>query len=625
MKMRSGKYRRRAGALLLAVALLCGLTAGCSFPSHSTAPERESAASGPYQQGNGDLSGQTAGDAGTQETLTAQDAFDDLCGRFLREQLAGSFLNLHYSMVSPEDHGITGYDVDLGEFSLDRMREDRSLQRAFQAELAGIDQILLDPERRLTYRILEEAFRLEEAGDGLELYYQPLVPATGIQAQLPILLAEFAFRSRQDIEDYLTMFSSIDTYYRQILEFEQERAAAGLFMTDACAEQIIEESAPYLLPPENNFMTTAFDQRIDDFEGLTGVEREDYKARNAAIVETHFIPAYELLTEGLAALEGTGVNDQGMCFYPEGRDYYEYLVRSSIGTTYGSIRGLRDAIEDQIDADLQAMSQIIREHPETAEEISAPTFAYTDPDQILSHLSGQIAADFPEAPECHYVTKYVPDELSGTLGPAFFLTPPIDDYDDCVIYINPDITSDSQDLYPTLAHEGIPGHMYQNTYFLSHCGSDLRKVLTFTSYSEGWATYVENYSYTTDNGLPPELGRLLAHNVSANLGIHAMMDININYFGWTREQTGDLLASYFDTSDPSLTDTFYNAMLNSPVNYLEYYAGYLEIIQMRDKAIEARGSRFRLKDFHQFLLDTGPAPFTVIYEEFLNWLTSEPQ
>ncbi len=657
---------RRFWGLCLAAALILCAAGGCSRPAQDISePESgrqtlsgQSAAAengGPSQNESnaGSLSGSlsqdssagnssspggtdpaSGGGSGTQtaESQTKYDpqtrrarqeaakAFDTLCGQFLREQLSGSFLNLHYSLLDPEAYGITDSPVSFGDFSLTTMQEDRDSQRMFQKQLADIDSDLLDEDDQLTYRILREALLQEEAGDGLELYYEPLAASTGVQAQLPILLAEFAFRQQQDIEDYLTLLSGIDEYYAQILAFEQERSAAGLFMTDESVNQIADGCAGYMLPAENNFMTTTFDQRIDAFDGLTGQQREEYKARNLEIVEADFIPAYRLLLDGLNALKGTCTNEQGLCYFPDGKAYYEYLVFAGTGVNYDSVENLRDDIADQIDRELAAMSRILAEHPETADQILDYAFAYTEPEQILEHLESQIQADFPEIPECHYETKLVPEELSLTLGPAFFLVPPIDDYDDCVIYINPDSTSDSQALYTTLAHEGMPGHMYQNTYFLAHCTNNLRKVLSFTSYSEGWATYVENYSYTTDNGLSPELGQLLAHNASANLGLHALLDINIHYFGWTMDQVSTFLEPYFDVSQTDVIRSLYQVILNAPTNYLEYYAGYLEILHMRDEAMETLGSRFALKDFHRFLLETGPAPYTVIYDEFQKWL-----
>lgn len=611
-------FQKKLWLFITAVSLLVCLTAACSHSEQISLPEKETAPLESQAQTE-----QETPKSSEQNAAQICSQFDRLCQDFMIDQLSGSFLNLHYTLLDPGAYGITDYEKSFGDFSLNALKEERAGQKEFQREFEKINPKLLDSSRQLTYRILMDAFEAENAGDGLELYCQPLAPATGTQAQLPILLGEFTFRSRQDIEDYLTLLADIDEYYRQILDFEKEKSQAGLFMTDSCVDQIIDECSGYLLPPENNFMTSAFNQRVDAVSDLSEQEKSDYKSRNQTIVAEHFIPAYQLLTDGLKSLKGTCTNEQGLCFYPQGSAYYEYLVHASTGTTYPTIEALRDAISAQIDSDLSAMAQILKEHPETADQVMDYRFSLTEPTEILEHLKTQISHDFPEIPACSYTTKTVPKELSSTLGPAFFLVPPIDDYDQCVIYVNPDSTSTDQDLYTTLAHEGIPGHMYQNVYFLSNCSSQLRKILSFASYSEGWAFYVENYSYTTDNGLSPALGQILALNTSASLGLHALVDININYFGWTREQVQQFLSPYFnDSPDSSLTDTIYNVMLNTPVNYLNYYVGYLEIIHMKEQAQAALGDRFDLKDFHTFLLDIGPAPFTVIHEDFQTWLNA---
>ena len=440
-----------------------------------------------------------------------------------------------------------------------------------------------------------------------------------MQAQLPVLLAEYVFYDAGDIEEYLTLLADIDRYYRQILDFEKEKARAGLFLTDACADQIIEECEAYTLDPEYNFMTTSFDQRVDAMEELSEEERAACKERNLEIVASDFIPAYELLLEGLEDLKGACTNELGLCYYSGGKTYYEYLVRS-LGSTYPSIDKMKRAIEQQIRSDLSAISDIVQEHPETAEEAAGYQFAYTTPESILRQLETQAAEEFPEIEDYSYSARYVPEALRQTLGPAFFLVPPIDRYNSCVIYINPDSVSQDQSLFTTLAHEGIPGHLYQNVYFLSQCASDIRKILSFGSYSEGWATYVEHCAYTMDNGLSPALGELLARNASATLGLHALMDINIHYYGWDREQVASYLEQFFDIRGGGVADALFDAMLSSPANYLEYYVGYLEILNMRQQAEETLGDRFEAKEFHRFLLDIGPAPFTVIRPRFQAWL-----
>lgn len=617
MKIRKKSLHRFLLPLLLTVCLLCGCLNGSRPQETSGVLPAETSADGQAEDTSPDKSNSETYE---QDAQNIQKHFDDLCQTLFEDQISKDYLSLHYSLKDPEDYGITDYSRNFGTFSLAEMQENQAEQDKLRQDLAAIDISYLTDNQKLTYRILAKSLEYEELGRGLELYYQPLAPSTGIQAQLPVLLTEFIFYDKQDVEDYLTLVSGIEDYFQQILDFEKEKARAGLSLTDGCIDQIVNECGAYLLAPEHNLMAAGFDRRIDDMADLTEEERADFKARNLTILAEDFIPAYELLLNGLKELKGTCTNEQGLYYDPKGKDYYEYLVQSSIGTTYSSMEEIQKAIEQQIDSDLLTISQILKDSPETAKELENYKFCETQPEKILELLKVEMEEDFPEIVPYHYTAKYVPEELEQTLGPAFFLVPPIDAYDSCIIYINPGTIAGSQTLFTTLAHEGIPGHLYQNVYFLSRCDSSIRKILSFLGYSEGWATYVENYSYTINNGLSPELGQILAHNASASLGIHALMDLNINYFGWNREQVSDYLKQFFDVSQPNVVDSIYQAMKNDPSNYMAYYVGYLEILKMRDLAQETLKEQFQLKEFHKFLLDIGPAPFTVIEPYFKAWL-----
>lgn len=612
MKSRKRKNRYLAASLFLIICLLWG----CMH--NPAAPSKFSGGTYSQEQGKNTLEPEQL----RQEAQKARADFEELCQTLFQDELSQSYLTLHYTLTDPESYGITDYAKTFGTFSLENMKENEKEQEQLRKDLAAINPDYLTDSQRLTYRILAKAMEYELLAQGLELYYQPLAPSTGVQAQLPILLTEFTFYKKQDVEDYLTLLSDMDSYYRQILDFEKEKAAAGLFMTDACIDQVVEESNAYLLPVEQNLMASGFDRRIDAMEDLTEEEKADFKARNLTVLNEHFIPAYELLLQGLTELKGSCTNEKGLCYDPEGKAYFEYLVNSSIGTTYDTMDELRKAMEDRISNDLLAIARILKENPDVLNQMDEYSFCETEPEKILTLLKQETAKDFPEIVSYSYVTKFVPEELQQSLSPAFFLVPPVNQYDNCVIYINPGSSSGTQTLFTTLAHEGIPGHLYQNVYFLSNCESNIRKILSFLGYSEGWASYVENYCYTIDNGLSPELGQILARNASATLGIHALMDLNINYYGWDEQQVKEYLEQYFDVEGNDVVSTIYHAMKNDPSNYMAYYVGYLEIVTMRDRAQEILKDKFQIKEFHRFLLDMGPAPFTVIEPYFEAWVES---
>ncbi len=598
--------------LLLSICLLWGCAGGRNATeSPDSAPETTIS----------ETTQAAADHSDTEAARQAQNTFEQLCQDFFQKQASESFLTLHYTLKDPEKYGITDYKVRFGEFSLDYMKESQQRMAQLQDSLADIDPAHLTDQQKLTYRILTKALQYENAGQGLELYYQPLTPSTGVHAQLPILLTEFVFYDKSDIENYLTLLADMDRYFQQILDFEKLQAEAGLFMTDACVDQVVADCDAYMLASDHNLMVTGFDKRIDEMTALTEEEKGGYKLRNRTIVTEDFIPAYELLTTGLKSLKGSGTNEQGLCYHPEGKAYYEYLVNAAIGPTCTTIDELQKTLQDQIDADLLAISRILEASPQTSKELADYQFVEQDPLKALAFLENAVKEDFPEISQYSYVTKYVPTELEQTLSPAFFLVPPIDSYQNCVIYINQSSSAATDSLFTTLAHEGIPGHLYQNVYFLSNCNSNIRKILSFLGYSEGWATYVENYAYTLPgNGLSQELGQVLAHNSSASLGIHALLDLNVNYYGWDKQTTSQFLNQYFDISQDNVVESLYQAVVNNPSNYLTYYAGYLEIIQMRKLAEETLGDQFQLREFHQFLLDMGPAPFSVIEPYFKTWL-----
>lgn len=555
--------------------------------------------------------------------LSMQKNFDLFTDDLFRNEISNSGISFHFTMADPSSRGLKTVPLTLGDFSLDNMKKNLKDMAELKKKLIQFNPQKLTKDQRLTYQILYSYIDTELSLEGLELYSQPLTTTIGIQAQLPVLFAEYAFYGREDVEHYLSLLSTIDNYYSQILEFEKQKSEAGLFMSDSAADHVLKSCEAYLIQPDHSFLAETFNTRVDALNDLTPEEKAAYKEKNLKVLEEHFVPAYKNLINGITALMGTGTNDKGLSWYPDGKKYFEYLVNSNTGTSYDSVESLKKAIEKQISADIKALGQITKDNPKVLEKLDSYSFQVTKPEEILESLKSQLSKDFPELPPCQHTVKYVPKALESSLSPAFYLVPPIDRYEDNIIYINSNPRFQNDDLYTTLAHEGYPGHLYQNVYFLSKSPSDLRSILSFSSYSEGWATYVENYSYTLDNGLDPDLGKLLAHNSAVTLGIYAYLDICINYEGWDKEQTGKYLSTFYNVEKTDIVDSIYNGLIENPTNYMEYYVGYLEIMEMRNAARRILKDKFDLKEFHTFLLDTGPAPFSVILPEFRNWLGKE--
>ena len=560
-----------------------------------------------------------------KETAAAEQArFDALMDETFRDSVTTSLLTLHYSVSDPAKYGITDYPCTFGEFSVPDMQENLMELQALDSQLNSFNRSLLTDEQILTLDILNEHVDTELSLEGIELYQTPLSSFTGIQIDLPVVLSEYHFYTKKDIDEYLELLSNTDEFFDQILTFEQERASAGLFCSDAAVDHIVESCQPYMIDADYHILHTSFLTRLEEFPSLTEEEKNAYIQQNSAILSEQFIPAYKQLADGLSKLKGTGQYEGGLCHYPDGKKYFEYLVRSNTGTSYTNMSDLQNAIEKKNVADIAAMAAIIRNRPELLDQVETFSFSPEDPQEILESLKQEISSDFPEIPEHSYEIKNVAPELKDTLSPALYMVPPMDRYDENIIYLNmTENNGITQHLYTTLAHEGYPGHLYQNVYFYSTNPCPIRCLLSFNGYSEGWGLYSEFLSYTFQNGMDPDGARLLMYNASASIGLNALLDLNINYFGWDEDQTREYLSDYYDVENSNIVSEIYQTLIENPGYYLTYYVGYMEFCEMREQAEKELGDKFDAKEFHKLMLDIGPAPFSVIRSRLETWLLTQ--
>lgn len=587
---------------LLSLLLCLSLIAGCTKPEQDNSPT-------------------DAPEKRPSESLSVSEQFDDFTNELFRSEIVLNTINLHYTLAHPENYGITEYEPTLGTFDYEEMQETYSALEELKTELLAFDTKKLTKEQNLTYDIIMDYVEAELSVSDLLLYTEILGPTTGYQAQLPVLLAEYGFRTKQDIEDYLTLISQVDELFADIVTFEEKKAEAGLFMSDYAADEIINQCREFIESPEDNYMIEVFNDEMAAFEGLTEKERNDYIERNRTLITTDVVKGYQTLIDGLTACKGKGVNELGLCYYQDGKRYYEYLVLAGTGSNR-TVPELQKMTEDYINGALNSMYLIMMRNPEAFEAMDDYSFCATEPNAILEDLGAKISEDFPKAPNANYKVKYVHPSMQEHMSPAFYLTPPIDDTENNVIYINEKYAD--EDIYTTLAHEGYPGHLYQTVYTSSKNLPLVRNLFGYSGYTEGWATYVEyeySYGYALD-GADRNLANLLKLNMAATLGLYAQIDMGIHYDGWDRAAVEQYLEG-FGIDDKEAAREIFETMVEEPSNYLSYFIGYMEFLNLRDKAETELGTAFSAKEFHDFLLTSGPAPFYVLEKYMTDWMQEQ--
>lgn len=546
--------------------------------------------------------------------------FDAYTDQLFVNEVQGDSLTLNYTIAKPETYGITDYTPTFGTYTLKDMKEGNKLTKKYLKELEKFDYDTLSDSQKLTYDIIYKYFKNHICSDKMLLYREDLSPSSGVQAIFPVLLAEYHFHNKQDITDYIALLNQIDEYFKQIIDFQKQKAKAGLFMSDSTADAVIAQCNEFIAHKEDNYLITFFNERVDTYTALAQSEKQAYKDQNKEAILNSMIPAYEFLIKELIALKGSGKNTEGLCHLKKGKDYYQYLVRNTTGSDR-SMKDINKMLDEKASECLVNIATIVTTDPDIQTKLDNYYYPLTDPDEILSYLQKTITNDFPALSNVNCTIKAVDKSLENYLSPAFYLTPQLDDFEDNSIYINHNKKYDLSEIFTTIAHEGYPGHLYQNCYYNQQKPSLIRHIMNFEGYSEGWATYVENYSYSI-SGLDEQVAKVLSNNSIATLCIYGKCDLNINYYGWDLNATKEYLKGY-GIKDENIATIIFNRMVQEPCSYLKYTLGYLELASLRKKAEDQLGNKFSAMNFHKFILDMGPCQFSILEKHMDQWMAQQ--
>lgn len=540
--------------------------------------------------------------------------FQSFTNEVFCQEVSSNSISLHYSLKDPEKYGIREAPVTFGSFSADSKAAEASYEN-LKAALNQFSYDSLSVENQLTYDVLDYYLQMAQKNANYLLYEEPLGLVSGIQTQLPVLLSEYQFYSEEDIDTYLELMQTTPDYFDSLIAFEKEKSKAGLFMADYAADTVIAQCTAFMEMGESNYLISTFVDRLKELN-ISSAQQSSYIKKNAQMLQSYVLPAYSRLVSAVQSLKGTGKNEEGLCHLPDGKNYYEQIVEEATGSGR-TVPELEDLTRRQIISDLEAMEEVLQIAGNEAKETAA--MEDNNPVTILNELESKTGKSFPEHPETVTQVKYVPKAMEEHLSPAFYMIPAIDNTKENVIYVNQSQMSNNLTLYTTLAHEGYPGHLYQTVYYAGTDPDPLRSIFNFGGYVEGWATYAEMCSYYLSS-LSKEQATLLQKNSSIILGLYALADMGIHYEGWSKIDTIAFFKNY-GIKDSKVIERIYELIIGSPGNYLKYYIGYVEFLELKKEWAKQKGNDFSQKEFHEAVLSVGPAPFTLV-EEYMGKLTN---
>lgn len=611
-KIKFAKKIKRAAVILAAAALLVSSTA-CS--SHMFDVK--------------DIFGVTRDKE--EDYTSEQKRFEEFLHDEYVDSVTSDTLTYNYEIKDGDALGIPEPEVSLGDddMSDEGIRKQKAEFDETYEKLTSFDREDLTENQQLTYDIIKQYMENQEQGY-LNIYLsEPFSPMKGLQANISTYFTDYRFDDKGDVERYIEVLGMVKDYFDDYLEFEKVKSEKGYFMSDDVCDAVIEQCEDFISDKDNHFMIQTFNDSIESLSFLTEEEIRNFEAQNKKAVADSLIPAFQDVIDVLSSLKGTGKNDGGLCNYEGGKDYYTYLLQNAAGTDKTPDE-VAEMLDDNLSQLLTDMTSMVIKDYDSYEYLYSnyddlfSEYDDAEPTEIIDRLMETATEHYPDMREIRYTAKKLDKSLEEIQENvlAYYMSPAIDDQDNNLIRVNGKHTDG---MWTTLAHEGYPGHMLQNAYYMSTDPEPIRTVLNFLGYKEGWAMYAcyDALSYYTFEGASnsENVAKLYQINDEINYLVCGRIDIGINYEGWSLQDAKDYLVGKGLSGDAA--DGLYTTLVGDPAVYQSYSTGYYELKEIRDYAEEELGSKFDLKEFNTVVLETGPCQFNILRQQVDKYINTK--
>ena len=508
----------------------------------------------------------------------------------------------------------------LNDMSDAYIRETQSLEKAILALLKTYDRAALTPEQQLSYDVyvwyLEDQIRGHEFVD-YDYIIRPGV--IGYQDNLVQFFTDiYPLTNKQDAEDYITCLSLVETQMKQVVDRLERRAEIGVVLPcdilpwmgsnlRAIANSDADETPFY----------TAFEEKLNALDTISAADKKTLLKAAEDAIEKSVLPGFDALAGLLEKQQRTATGDIGVSKIPNGEAYYAYLLRHYTTTdlTADEIHELGQQDLIRIHADMRVLFDKLG-YP--AGE-SLPTLynrvaresgflqgqaILREYEAIIEAVKADIAPVFDLQPKADVIVIGVP---SG----GYYLHPAVDGSRPGAFYAS-NTGSEPRFGMPTLAyHEAIPGHHQQIAIAQELPLPFFRKDMGFLGYVEGWALYAERLAWELgvyEDDIYGDLGRLQAEAFRAT---RLVVDTGIHVTGWTYNQAVDYMLQNTGMSRDAVESQIWR-YITWPGQATAYKVGMIEILEQRQRAMDALGDDFDLKAFHNVVLGNGSVPLELL-------------
>ncbi|MBU7013494.1 MAG: DUF885 domain-containing protein [Theionarchaea archaeon] len=585
------------------------------------------------------------------QSSTVDDIVSDLKGLSIDEFFDASFKQL--LLRYPEWVTALGISEEVGlrnntlnDLSDEYIRETQELESAILRLLREYDRSSLTEDQQISYDTYE--WYLDDLVRGRKfMYYNYPIHhfLLSYHDELIRLFTEYhTLTDEEDCEDYVARLSSVDTQVAQLLTGLKKREELGvipptyiLTMTRQMLMEFLGSSSrdPSTISGRSILFYTYFADKVEEVD-LSDEERDVLREEALKAVEESVLPAYADLLEYVEYLETVATSTAGVWRFPEGDEYYQYMLRHETSTvlTPEEIHQMGLAEVDRIQQEMrevfdglgypqdESMNTLIdraimergfiNTYTQSGKEEVISTY-----EDILDDVDSRLDEVFDIRPAAELI---VVGEPSFGGGGGFYVQASLDGSRPGAFHTGIGNSYVPTYRMPTIAyHEAIPGHYFQISIAQELDLPLFRRDIVNNGFVEGWALYAEQLVYEMGLYEDDPYGNIGRLHMELLRAVRLVADTGIHYKQWTREEARAYMKEAMGNDDSSHEVDRYIVL---PAQATGYMVGKLKMLELRQKAMDELGDAFNIKEFHHVVLSSGGVPLTLLEKRVEEYIDS---
>jgi uncharacterized protein (DUF885 family) len=514
--------------------------------------------------------------------------------------------------------------------------ESRSINETRLEQLLEFDRATFSKQDQLSYDLYRVQLESSLASDDFRHHKFIIHQYRGPHTQAASNLINIHTLSNvADAQAYIQRLNNISGWFDEVIEQMRIRQKKALLLADWQYPQIVESAsniisgAPYDDSGGDSTLWADFQKKLALLD-IEQAQREELldQARTAFLEQVK--PAYERLITELEREAPMASGDDGVWKFKNGEAFYaerlHWFTTTDLTAEEVHALGLREVARIQeemkvvmarvkFDGSLPEFMLFMREDEQFYyPDSDAGREAYlAQAERFIEGMYSRLPTMFGVLPKAELTIKRVEAFRERSAGKAFYQGPPPDGSRPGIYYANL-YNMRNMPTYQMEAlayHEGVPGHHLQLAIAAELTEvPEFQKFTSFTAFSEGWGLYSEKLSKEMGFYQDPysDFGRLAMELWRA---ARLVVDTGLHHQRWTREEA----IAYLVANTPNSENDCVRAIeryIAMPGQATAYMIGKLKIEELRDKAREAMGDDFDIRDFHDGVLRDGRVPLEIL-------------